>query len=93
MGTGGVQTAQEARKAPPQYDGRCDQRKNRRTSLRSDGFNASAVVFRKRGKGHRAMTAADAFVATQSGRGTRRLLCAPQLVLSVLGICVETVVR
>ena len=44
MGTGGVQTAEEARTAPPQHDGRRDQRENRRASLQSGGFNASAVV-------------------------------------------------
>jgi hypothetical protein len=33
MGTGGGQTAQEAREAPPQHDGRRDQCENRRASL------------------------------------------------------------
>jgi hypothetical protein len=54
MGTGGVQTAQEAREAPPQHNGRRDQRENRRASLQSDEFNASAVVLvRERGEGPR----------------------------------------
>ena len=54
MGTGGVQTAEEARTAPPQHDGRRDQRENRRASLQSGGFNASAVVLvHERGEGPR----------------------------------------
>ena len=89
MGTGGVQTAQEAREAPPQHNDRRDQRENRRASRQSDEFNASAVgLVRERGEGPRgAMTGADALVVTQSGRGARRPLCASRLFLSVLGTC------
>jgi hypothetical protein len=54
METGGGQTAQEAREAPPQHDGRRDQREHRRASRQADGFNASAVVLvRERGEGPR----------------------------------------